>query len=139
MRHLLPLLLTTGFRLAVWCLLTADLSRLNLMIGLVVALLLPRAHSRPLPLRALLRALGRSLLAVPQAYLEALRLIFGHEPVEAEISESATEGSIPLLVFLDVFRITLTPFTIVLGLEDGGRRYRVHAMKPGPRHGGQIP
>lgn len=90
-----PLLLTTGFRLAVWCLLTADLSRLNLMIGLVVALLLPRAHSRPLPLRALLRALGRSLLAVPQAYVEALRLIFGHESVEAEISESATEGTIP--------------------------------------------
>jgi multicomponent Na+:H+ antiporter subunit E len=42
-------------------------------------------------------------------------------------------------VFLDVFRITLTPFTIVLGLEDGGRRYRIHALTPGPRGGGQTP
>jgi multicomponent Na+:H+ antiporter subunit E len=130
MRRLLPLLLTTGFRLAVWCLLTADLSRINLLIGLVVALLLPRAQSRPLPLRALLRALGRSLLAVPQAYLEALWLIVGREPQEAEISEATTDATIPLLVFLDVFRITLTPFTIVLGLEDGGRRYRIHALTP---------
>ncbi len=145
MRRLLPLLLTTGFRLAVWCLLTADLSHLNLLIGLVVALLLPRAHSRPLPLRALLRALGRSLLAVPQAYLEALRLILGREPVEAETSEVTTDPRVPLLVFLDVFRITLTPFTIVLGLEDGGRRYRIHALTPhrapavGPQAGGPTP
>ena len=139
MRRLLPLLFTIAFRLAVWCLLTADLSRLNLWIGLVVALLLPRARSRPLPLRELLRALGRSLLAVPKAYLEALRLMVGREPVEAEINEATTDGAIPLLVFLDVFRITLTPFTIVLGLEDGGRRYRIHALKPGPRHGGLTP
>jgi len=107
MRRLLPLLLTTGFRLAVWCLLTADLSRLN-------------------------------LLAVPQAYLEALRLIVGREPEGEENSEATTDGTIPLLVFLDVFRITLTPFTIVLGLEDGGRRYRIHALTPG-RTGGPTP
>ena len=40
MRRLLPLLLSTAFRLALWCLLTSDLSQLNLLIGLVVALLL---------------------------------------------------------------------------------------------------
>ena len=38
MRRLLPLLLSTGFRLLLWCLLTADLSRLNLLIGVAVAL-----------------------------------------------------------------------------------------------------
>jgi multicomponent Na+:H+ antiporter subunit E len=138
MSRLLSLLLTIAFRLAVWCLLTADLSRLNLLIGLAVALLLPRARSRPLPLRELLRALGRSLLAVPQAYIEALQLIAGREPVEREINEAASHATVPLLVFLDVFRITLTPFTIVLGLEDGGRRYRIHALTPGepPPQGG---
>ena len=75
----MPLLLSTAFRLALWCLLTADLSRLNLLIGVLIALLLPRVRSRPLPLRELLRALGRSLLAIPRAYLEALRLILGAE------------------------------------------------------------
>jgi multicomponent Na+:H+ antiporter subunit E len=130
MRRLLPLLLSTAFRLALWCLLTSDLSQLNLLIGLVVALLLPRARSRPLPVRVLLKATLRGLLAIPQAFAEALRLVMAPAMVEREDSEPATDRALPLLVFLDVFRITLTPFTIVLGLEDGGRRYRIHTLTP---------
>jgi multicomponent Na+:H+ antiporter subunit E len=136
MRHFLPLLLTIVFRLALWCLLTSDLSRLNLLIGLVVALLLPRARARPLHLRALLRATTRSLLAIPQAYGEALRLIVAPAVLEREASEPATDRTLPLLVFLDVFRITLTPFTIVLGLEDDGRRYRIHSLMPASKQDG---
>ncbi|MCP9820771.1 Na+/H+ antiporter subunit E [Synechococcus sp. Cruz-9H2] len=132
----MPLLLSIGFRLALWCLLTSDLSWLNLLIGLVVALLLPRARSRPLPLRALLLATSRSLLAIPQAYGEALRLIFAPAVEEREASEPATDRALPLLVFLDVFRITLTPFTIVLGLEDDGRRYRIHSLMPASKQDG---
>jgi multicomponent Na+:H+ antiporter subunit E len=133
MRRLLPLLLSTAFRLALWCLLTSDLSLLNLLIGLVVALLLPRTRSRPLPLRLLLKATVRGLLAIPQAYVEAFRLMVAPAVVERETSEPATDRALPLLVFLDVFRITLTPFTIVLGLEDGGRRYRIHSLLPAAR------
>ncbi len=138
MRRRLPLLLSVAFRLALWCMLTSDLSWLNLLIGLVVALLLPRARSRslPLPMRALLLAIARSLLAIPQAYGEALRLIVAPAVVEREASEPATDRALPLLVFLDVFRITLTPFTIVLGLEDGGRRYRIHSLIPASKQDG---
>ena len=130
MRRLLPLLLSTGFRLLLWCLLTADLSHLNLLIGLAVALALPRARSRPLPLRELLRALWLSLAAVPQAYGEALRLMVAVDLEERLIQEPVTNRSVPLLIFLDVFRITLTPFTIALGLEPDGQHYRVHALLP---------
>ncbi|MGB5241040.1 MAG: Na+/H+ antiporter subunit E [Prochlorococcaceae cyanobacterium] len=136
MRRRLPLLLSVAFRLALWCMLTSDLSWLNLLIGLVVALLLPRARSRSLPLRALLRATASSLLAIPQAYVEALRLIVAPAVVEREASEPATDRAQPLLVFLDVFRITLTPFTIVLGLEDDGRRYRIHSLMPASKQDG---
>lgn len=141
MRCRLPLLLSIAFRLALWCLLTSDLSWFNLLIGLVVALLLPGGRSRPLPLpmRALLRAIARSLLAIPQAYGEALRLIFAPAVEEREASEVATDRALPLLVFLDVFRITLTPFTIVLGLEDGGRRYRIHSLTPASKQDGDRP
>ena len=130
MRMLLPLLLSSAFRLALWCLLTADLSWLNLLIGVLIALLLPRVRSRPLPIRGLLIAIGRCLLAIPRAYLEALALIFAREAVEREGTAPATNRAVPLLVFLDVFRITLTPFTIVLGLEASGHRYRIHALVP---------
>jgi multicomponent Na+:H+ antiporter subunit E len=87
----------------------------------------------------LLRATASSLLAIPQAYLEALRLIFAPAVVEREASEVATDRAQPLLVFLDVFRITLTPFTIVLGLEDGGRRYRIHSLMPASKQDGDRP
>ncbi|MCT0223833.1 Na+/H+ antiporter subunit E [Synechococcus sp. CS-1328] len=126
----MPLLLSTSFRLLLWCLLTADLSRLNLLIGVAVALALPRARSRPLPLRELLRALWLSLVAVPRAYGEALRLMVASDLEERMVREPVTDRTIPLLMFLDVFRITLTPFTIALGLEPDGQHYRVHALLP---------
>jgi multicomponent Na+:H+ antiporter subunit E len=133
MRRLLPVLLSTAFRLLLWCLLTGDPDGFNLLVGLVVALLLPRARSRPLPLRDLLVAIGRCVVAIPRAYGEALVLMVERHPVERETAEAATDSAVPLLVFLDVFRITLTPFTIALGLEADGRRYRIHELAPSRR------
>jgi multicomponent Na+:H+ antiporter subunit E len=37
-----------------------------------------------------------------------------------------------LLIFLEVFRITLTPLTIALGIEPGARACRVHRLVPQP-------
>lgn len=142
MNRLVPLLLSTAFRLFLWGLLTADPSPANLLIGLAVALLIPRARSRPIPAGALLTAIGRSLLAVPLAYGEALALITARSVEETELTEPATEPAVPLLIFLDVFRITLTPFTIALGLipEAGGHRYRIHRLRPGrPHHPPLVP
>ena len=130
MRFPLALLLTTALRLAIWLMLSGDMGRANVMIGLAVALLLPRARSQPLSLRELVAALGRCLLAIPQAYAEALALMLGGEPVEREVLQPATDRPAPLLVFLEVFRITLTPFTIALGLAADGSHYRVHTLVP---------
>jgi len=63
------------FRLLLWALLTADLSALNLAIGVGLALLLPHARGPGEPLGPTLRALLRSLVAVPLAYGEALALM----------------------------------------------------------------
>jgi multicomponent Na+:H+ antiporter subunit E len=132
MNRFAPLLLSTAFRLLLWGLLTADPSPTNLLIGVVVALLIPRARSRPIPAAALLAAVGRSLLAIPLAYAEALALITARSVEESEITQPATAPTIPLLIFLDVFRITLTPFTIALGLipDPAGDRYRIHQLRP---------
>jgi multicomponent Na+:H+ antiporter subunit E len=45
-------------RLTIWFLLTADLSPANIMIGMAVALLLPRSYTSPASLKDWLRALG---------------------------------------------------------------------------------
>lgn len=130
-RHLpLQFLLISTLRLAIWLLLTADLDPVNVGIGLALALLLPRARSRPLPPGELLVALGRTLIAIPRAWFEALALLLARDPVEREVLQPAGDRAVPLLVFLEVFRITLTPFTIALGLEPDGRHYRIHELLP---------
>ena len=130
LRALFALGLSLGLRLLLWFLLTNDHSLTNLMIGLVLALMLPRASTRSLPLRDLLSALGRILITIPQAYGEALALMLSPEAGEREIVEPATGRGTPLLMFLEVFRLTLTPFTVVLALDDSEPRYRIHQLRP---------
>lgn len=129
-------LLSCLFRLVLWALLTADLSWVNLAIGLVIALVLPHARGPKHPLRPTLRALARSLIAVPLAYGEALSLIScGEREEERWIQRPAGDPQHRLLIFLEVLAITLTPFTIVLGLNNGerGPTYTIHQLRPQPR------
>jgi multicomponent Na+:H+ antiporter subunit E len=125
-------LLTTAFRWALWFLLTNDGSSLNLAIGLVVALLLPRARRANRSLPALLRAMAQALVAIPKAYVEAVALLGAASKREDWIEQPSHSRHDPLLIFLEVLAITMTPFTIVLGLsQDGGPlRYRVHRLMP---------
>jgi multicomponent Na+:H+ antiporter subunit E len=137
----MTVLLSWCFRLLLWILLTADLSGLNLAIGVAVTLLLPQAQRRRQPLMPVLRALMASLVAIPLAYGEAFALMSARNgEQERWIERSASGSTSPLVVFLEVLAITLTPFTIVLGVSTDGTapRYRIHQLRP--RHGsGQDP
>ncbi|SBO42134.1 Na+/H+ antiporter subunit E [Cyanobium sp. NIES-981] len=123
-------MITIALRLLIWCLLSADLGATNVAIGLAVALALPQARrSRHLPIRQLLRLLLASLVAIPVAYGEAVRLLLMGQRLEGRLEPSPlTARGSALLTFLEVFRITLTPLTIALGVEPGGQAYRVHRM-----------
>jgi multicomponent Na+:H+ antiporter subunit E len=130
--------LTIAFRLALWCLLTADLRPVNMAVGLAVALLLPRVRGHALSPRQLAAALGSTLRGVPQAYAEAFRMMVlphGREQLE-ELPVSELEGSgrsrraVDLLVFLDILRIGITPLTVIFGISGDGRRYKVHRLEP---------
>lgn len=125
-------LITVLLRLLIWLLLNADLSWINGLIGALVALLLPMARrTRPLRLRQLLVALRLSLLAIPQAYAEALQVLWGGRALEDRLESQRFTGSdSALLLFLEVFRVTLTPLTIALGIDTGGRAFRVHRLAP---------
>lgn len=131
--------LTIAFRLALWCLLTADLRPVNMAVGLVVALLLPRIRrDHAVSPRQLAAALGSTLRGVPQAYAEAFRMMVlphGRERLE-ELPVSELEGSgrsrraVDLLVFLDILRIGIQPLTVIFGISGDGRRYKVHRLEP---------
>ncbi len=63
-------------RLAIWFLLTADVSLPNIIIGVCVALLLPRGYTAPTVLKDWLRVIGEIIIAIPQAYFEAFEIMF---------------------------------------------------------------
>lgn len=124
--------ITVALRLLIWLLLTGDSSRVNVLIGVLVALLLPMSRrSRRLPLGQLLVALRDSLAAVPQAFAEGFVLLRAGRRLEEGLeSQRFSDSGSALLIFLEVFRVTLTPFTIALGLEAGGQAFRVHRLAP---------
>lgn len=114
-------------RLTIWFLLTADLSWPNIVIGLAIALLLPRSRTYLADWREWLRTFGKALIAIPQAYLEALEIIFRPHLAETVTMERVLPRRTPGLIFLDIFIITFTPKTIVLKYHKQGW-YEVHQI-----------
>ncbi|NWF59651.1 MAG: Na+/H+ antiporter subunit E [Fischerella sp.] len=115
-------------RLAIWFLLTANLSVANIIIGVSVALLLPHRHKATGALKDWLRALGEVIVAIPQAYIEAFEIILRPHNEEDVTLERVPPRRTPGLIFLDVFIITFTPKTIVLKYHEEGW-YEVHRVR----------
>ncbi len=115
-------------RLTIWFLLTADLSPANIMIGVSVALLLPRRFTRtPALLKDWLRVLWNIIIAIPQAYFEAIEIMLRPHTEEDTTLEQVQPNRTPGLIFLDIFVITFTPKTIVLRYRDDA--YKVHRIR----------
>ena len=115
------------FRLAIWFLLTANLSVANIIIGVTVALLLPRHYTSKEALKDWLKVLGKIVVAIPQAYIEAFEIIFRPHNQEDVIRERVQPRRTPGLIFLDIFLITFTPKTIVVKYDKDGW-YEVHRV-----------
>ncbi|MEO1347858.1 MAG: Na+/H+ antiporter subunit E [Cyanobacteria bacterium J06635_15] len=114
-------------RLTIWFLLTADTSLANIVIGVCVALLLPRRYTAPAVLRDGLRVFWEIIIAIPVAYFEALQIIFRPHNREVVTMERVKPNRTPGLIFLDIFLITFTPKTIVSKYHEDGW-YEVHRV-----------
>lgn len=114
-------------RLVIWFLLTADGSLANIIIGICVALLLPRGYTASSTLRDWLHVLWEIIVAIPIAYKEAIEIMLRPHRHEAIAMERVKPNRSPGLIFLDIFLITFTPKTIVLHYHDDGR-YEVHQV-----------
>ncbi len=115
-------------RLIIWFLLTANFSVTNIIIGISIALLLPRSSTSPERLNDLLRGLGKIIVAIPQAYIEAVELIIRPHTGEKIVMERVQSRRSPGLIFLDIFLITFTPKTTVLKYHEDGW-YEVHHVR----------
>ncbi len=115
-------------RLVIWFLLTANFSLANILIGVTIALLLPRSSVAKTRFRDLLWGLGKIIVAIPQAYGEAVQLILQPHTEEEIVMERVQGRRSPGQVFLDIFLITFTPKTTVLNYHEDGW-YEVHQVK----------
>jgi multicomponent Na+:H+ antiporter subunit E len=115
-------------RLAIWFLLTADLSWANILIGVAVAILLPRGVTHVGYLKDWLRTLWEVVVAIPQAYKEAFEMMLFPHHHETVTLERAKPRRTPSLIFLDIFLITFTPKTIVQRYNNRGW-YEVHHIQ----------
>ncbi|MBF2072560.1 MAG: Na+/H+ antiporter subunit E [Synechococcales cyanobacterium C42_A2020_086] len=115
-------------RLIIWFLLTANLSIANIIIGVTVALLMPGGPKSLGALRDWIRAFYEIIVAIPQAYVEAVEMIIYPHRYEEVTLERVPPGRTPGLIFLDVFLITFTPKTIVLRYREDGW-YEVHRVQ----------
>jgi multicomponent Na+:H+ antiporter subunit E len=115
-------------RLAIWFLLTADFSLANIVIGVAIALLLPRAKTSAERLKDWLRVFWEIIVAIPKAYIEAIQIMLRPHSYEDTICQQVKPQRTPGLIFLDIFLITFTPKTIVTKYHDQGW-YEVHRVR----------
>ncbi|MEO1374703.1 MAG: Na+/H+ antiporter subunit E [Cyanobacteria bacterium J06635_10] len=115
-------------RLILWFLLTSDLSAANIIIGVIIAFVLPRGYPSPEALKDWFEVLGKILIAIPQAYIEAVEIIISPHQYEDVILEKVPPKRSPRLIFLDIFLITFTPKTIVTKYRQDGW-YEVHRVR----------
>lgn len=119
-------------RLVIWFLLTSDVSTTNIIIGVAIAFLLPRSYTSRETLGEWLRMMASLLKAIPDAYIEAVEIIFRPHNYEDITLERVKPRRSNQLIFLDIFLITFTPKTIVVKHHELGF-YAVHRISRRPR------
>ncbi|MEK9572148.1 MAG: hypothetical protein VW124_24220 [Paracoccaceae bacterium] len=128
MTNFIRLSLILLFRLSLWCLVTASFHSNNIFIGLVVCLLIPFGDFRKLKLSPLILEILLTLRLPFDMIKESVQLILILDPLddftEESLSRRAKNGSM-YSKFLDLFRMTFTPMTLVTHLEES-ETWRVH-------------
>ncbi len=115
-------------RLIIWFLLTSDLSLVNIIIGVAIALIIPHEAARLPILKDWIRVFWEIIIAVPVAYFEALEIMIFPHKKEAFLRRRVRPNRTPGLIFLDIFLITFTPKTIVLSYQEDGW-YKIHSVE----------
>lgn len=107
-------------RLTIWFLLTSDLSIVNIIIGVSIALLLPQTPPEKQSIKQWINLLGKLLISIIQAYKEAIEIMIFPHAYEGLTVQRVPPNRSKYLIFLDIFLITFTPKTIVLKYNNKG-------------------
>ena len=118
------------FRLLIWCLLTSNFKISNLIIGITISVILPNVRLPNLNLSFMAIELLKTIIAFPKSIKESVDLIFLKNKEEVFVNQrsSVEEDGSQFVNFLDLFRITLTPLSLVTRRKDR-KSWRVHTIR----------
>ena len=118
------------FRLLIWCLLTSNFRISNLIIGITISVILPNVRLPNLNLSFMAIELLKTIIAFPKSIKESVDLIFLNNKEEVFVNQrsSVEEDGSQFVNFLDLFRITLTPLSLVTRRKDR-KSWRVHTIR----------
>lgn len=118
------------FRLLIWCLLTSNFRISNLIIGITISVILPNVRLPNLNLSFMAIELLKTIIAFPISIKESVDLIFLKNKEEVFVNQrsSVEEDGSQFVNFLDLFRITLTPLSLVTRRKDR-KSWRVHTIR----------
>ena len=118
------------FRLLIWCLLTSNFRISNLIIGITISVILPNVRLPNLNLSFMAIELLKTIVAFPKSIKESVDLIFLKNKEEVFVNQrsSVEEDGSQFVNFLDLFRITLTPLSLVTRRKDR-KSWRVHTIR----------
>jgi multicomponent Na+:H+ antiporter subunit E len=114
------MILSIILRLTIWFLLTSDLSLINIIIGVLIAFLLPQNPPERQSIKEWIHLLGELFVSIVQAYKEAIEIMIFPHAYEGLTVERVPPNRSKYLIFLDIFLITFTPKTIVLKYNEEG-------------------
>ena len=119
-----------SFRLLIWCLLTSNFRISNLIIGITISAILPNVRLPNLNLSFMAIELLKTIIAFPKSIKESVDLIFLKNKEEVFVNQrsSVEEDGSQFVNFLDLFRITLTPLSLVTRRKDR-KSWRVHTIR----------
>ena len=132
MANFTRIVLVLFFRLCCWCLVTSNLQLRNILFGLIVCFLIPFGDFRKLQLRALIPEILLTLRLPFDMLKESIQLMLITDPQDAFVEEAVstrTKQGSRYAEFLDLFRITFTPMSLVTRRQSDDS-WRVHIVEP---------
>ena len=131
MANFTRIVLVLLFRLCCWCLITSNLELRNILFGLFICCLIPFGDFRKLQLGVLIPEILLTLRLPFDMLKESIQLMLIADPKDAFVEESVstrTKQGSKYAEFLDLFRITFTPMSLVTRrLNDDA--WRVHIVE----------
>ena len=117
MANFLRLCIVFLFRLSCWCLVTSSFSSSNCLFGGLICILIPFGDYKKLQVRTLLPEVLMTLRLPFDMLKESVELMMVVNPTDIFVAERVSLGTrmgSKFAEFMDLFRITFTPMSLVV-------------------------